>query len=273
MLRFGAYNRTTPPGLHFVFWPVETVETPKTQEENQINLGRAPGRSRGGVEGLMLGGDQNVVDIGFTVLWKVGDPRKFLFNIRDQEQLVHVIAESAMREVVGQTSAEVIRTRGREEAQDTVRDLIQATLDSYDAGIVITGVKLEAADPPPSVLDAFEEVQRAEQNQDKFIRDAQQYRNKRLGEARGESSMILQEAKAYEAQVVNEAKGQASRFDSVLDEYLKAPDVTRKRLFIETFEKVLADSSKVIIEQDGGQGVLPYLPLPELRGGSGRGGQ
>ena len=168
VLRFGKFMRSTPPGLHFIIWPIETVELPKVQEENQLNFGLT---SRGGAsEGLMLAGDQNIVDIKFTVLWKISDARKFLFNTRNPERLVTVVAESAMREIVGRTAGDQIRTQGRLEAQNQVLALIQGTLDSYEAGIRITGVKLEKADPPPAVIDAFEEVQRAEQNQNKFIR-------------------------------------------------------------------------------------------------------
>lgn len=263
VLRFGEYVRSTPPGLHFIIWPIETVETPKVQEENQLNFGLS---SRGGSpEGLMLAGDQNIVDIKFTVLWKISDAQKFLFNVNDPERLVRVVAESAMREVVGRTQGDQVRTQGRLEAQNQVLALIQGTLDSYDTGIRITGVKLEKADPPPTVIDAFEEVQRAEQNQNKFIREAEQYRNKLLGEARGEASKIVEDAKAYKARVVNEADGEAQRFVSVFEEYSKAKDVTRKRLFLETLEDVLSNSNKVIIEQgQSGSGVVPYLPLPEV---------
>lgn len=263
VLRFGKFVRSTPPGLHFIIWPVETVETPKVAAENQLNFGLS---SRGGSpEGLMLAGDQNIVDIKFTVLWKIADAQKFLFNVRNPERLVSVVAEAAMREIVGRTAAEQIRTQGRLEAQNQVLALIQGTLDSYNAGILITGVKLEKADPPPAVIDAFEEVQRAEQNQNKFIREAEQYRNKLLGEARGEASKIVEDAKAYKARVVNEADGEAQRFISVFNEYDKAKDVTRKRLFLETLEEVLSKSTKVIIEK-GSQstGVVPYLPLPEV---------
>ena len=263
VLRFGEYNRTTGPGLHFILWPIETVETPKVQEENQLNFGNA-NSTRGNAEGLMLAGDQNIVDIQFTVLWRISDAQKYLFNVRDPERLVGVVAESAMREVVGRTTGEQVRTRGRLVAQDAVLEKIQSTLDSYGAGIKITGVKLEKADPPPSVIDAFEEVQRAEQNQNKFIREAEQYRNKLLGEAQGEASKIVEDAKAYKAKVTLEAQGEAQRFVSVYDEYSKAKDVTRKRLFLETLEEVLSNSNKVIIEGKGGSGVVPYLPLPEI---------
>jgi modulator of FtsH protease HflK len=170
VLRLGSYNRTVGPGLHFVFWPVERIEKLPVEAENQIDFGGA-----GKGEGLMLAGDQNIVDMRFTVLWKIKDPRDFLFNVAEQEELVTRVAESAMREVVGRTPAEEIRTRGRQAAQDQVRDLIQRTLDGYRSGVLITGVQLEKADPPPQVVDAFEEVQRAEQNQNKLIREAEQW--------------------------------------------------------------------------------------------------
>ncbi|MGI9483004.1 MAG: FtsH protease activity modulator HflK [Hyphomicrobiales bacterium] len=266
VLRLGEYDRTTGPGLHFIMWPIETVETPQVQAVNQLNFGGTSGTT----EGLMLAGDQNIVDIRFSVLWKISDPQKYLFNIYAPEQLVSTVAESAMREVVGRTNADLIRTQGRFEAQTAVRDLVQATLDSYDSGILITGVQLEKADPPPAVIDAFEEVQRAEQNQNKFIREAEQYRNQVLGEKRGESSKIVEDAKGYKARVTAEAEGEAERFKSVYAEYSKAKDVTRKRLFLETLEDILANSNKFIIEGgQGGSGVVPYLPLPEIKKRSG----
>lgn len=261
VLRFGEYSRTTGPGLHFAFWPAETVETPPVLRESNLNFGGS-----GQAESLMLAGDQNIVDIRFTVQWRIKDAGEYLFNVRDQEDLVKLVSESAMREIVGRTRADQIRTRGRLEAQQQVRELIQATLDSYGAGITINGVQLEKADPPPQVIDAFEEVQRAEQNQNKFIRDADAYRNKLLGQARGEASKIVEDAKAYRARVVAEAEGEAQRFEQVYTEYAKAKDVTRKRMFLETMEGVLAGSNKVIIESGkGGSGVVPYLPLPEVQ--------
>jgi len=215
---------------------------------------------------VVTAGDQNMVDIRFTVLWKIKDPRDFLFNVAEQEELVTRVAESAMREIVGRTPAEEIRTRGRQVAQDQVRDLIQRTLDSYRSGVLITGVQLEKADPPPQVVDAFEEVQRAEQNQNKLIREAEQYRNQILGQARGDSAKIVADGKAYKARVVAEAQGEAKRFLSVYDQYAKAKDVTRQRLFLETLEDVLQKSTKVIIEEGkAGPGVVPYLALPELQ--------
>ena len=261
VLRLGEYSRTTEPGLHFILWPVETVELPKVQAVNQLDFGVTSGSQ----EGLILAGDQNIVDIRFTVLWKIKDARDFLFNTRAPEQLVRVVAESAMREIVGRTNADQVRTQGRLEAQNAVTALIQTTLDSFGTGILITGVQLEKADPPPAVIDAFEEVQRAEQNQNKFIREAEQYRNTLLGEARGEAAKTVEDAIGYKARVVAEADGEAQRFVSVYEEYVKAKDVTRKRLFLETMEEVLSNTNKIIIQGGtGGTGVVPYLRLPEV---------
>jgi membrane protease subunit HflK len=249
------------PGLHFVPWPVAQMEILPVQAENQIVIGSATSG-----EGLMLAGDQNIVDMRFTVLWRMKNPSDFLFNVRDQEALIMRVAESAMREIVGRTNADEIRTRGRQAAQDQVRQLIQTTLDDYNSGVEVTGVQLEKADPPPQVVDAFEEVQRAEQNQNKLVREAEQYRNQLLGQARGEASKIVEDAKAYRSRVVAEAEGEAARFVSVYNEYVNAKDVTRKRLYLETLEDVMRRSNKIIIESgQGGTGVVPYLPLPEIQ--------
>ena len=266
VLRLGEFQRTVAPGLQFAAWPIETMETLPVEAVNQINFG-GDGNS---TSSQMLAGDQNLVDIRFTVQWKIADPTQYLFNVREQERLVRTVAESAMREVVGRTPAEEIRTRGRFEAQQQVRELTQAALENYQSGISILGVQLEKADPPPQVIDAFEEVQRAEQNQNRFIREAEQYRNQVLGQSRGEASKIVEDAKAYSARVVNEAEGEAQRFKSIYEEYAKAKDVTRKRLFLEMMENVMANSNKVIVEgnaggQGGGTGVVPYLPLPEIQ--------
>ncbi len=272
VLQFGKYHRTLGSGFRLVYWPIETIEKVKFAAENQLNFGTNSSfnNSSDNSESLMLAGDRNLVDIQFTVLWKIKDSQQYLFNVKDPERLVRVVAESAMREIVGRTPAEKVRTDGRFEAQEQVQKLIQSALDTYQAGILIRGVKLEKADPPPKVIDAFEDVQRAEQNQNKFIREAEQYRNKLLGEAKGKVSKITEEAKAYKARVVAEAEGEAQRFISVYEEYAKAKDVTRKRLFLETMENVLSKSNKVIIEK-GGPGVVPYLPLPEVQKRTNRG--
>ena len=260
-LRFGKPKQeVSTAGLHFHWWPIETFEVANTAE-NQINIG-STGRS--GTTGLMLSGDQNIVDVAFSVLFQVIAPNEFLFNVRDPEGMVRQVAESAMREVVGKRPAQDVFRDDRAGIADEVRQITQNTLDSYGAGININAVNIEDVAPPREVADAFDEVQRAEQNEDQFIEEANRYANRVLGAARGEAAQILEDAAAYKNRVVEEAKGEAQRFISVYNEYAKAPEVTRKRLFLETMEKVLGDSDKVIVEQGGGQGVVPYLPLPEI---------
>ncbi len=259
VLRLGAYVRNVGPGLHFVAWPIERVELLRVAAENQISIGDA------GDEGLMLTGDENIVDIRFKVLWKIADAEKFLFNIADQQALVRAVSESAMREIVGRTPASEALTTGRLAIQDQVSEIVQRTLDQYHAGIVVTGLALEGVDPPGPVLDAFEEVQRAKQNQQNLINQAEQYTNKTLRNAEGQSAKVIEDAKGYKAQAIASAKGEAQRFEQIYTEYAKAKDVTRERLYLETMEKVLGSSNRVIIEQGkGGQGVVPYLPLPAI---------
>ncbi|MBO6551458.1 MAG: FtsH protease activity modulator HflK [Roseitalea sp.] len=251
------------PGLHFHFWPVETVEKVQIVEK-QIQVGSGTGR--GGSNGLMLSGDQNIVDVQFSVLYSVIDPRSYLFNVAGPDDAVRQVAESAMREIVGRRPAQDVFRDNRAAIADEVRTSMQATLDSYGAGIQINTVSIEDAAPPREVADAFEEVQRAEQDEDRFREEANQYSNQQLGQARGEAAQIREDAAAYATQVVQEAEGEAQRFISIYDQYRLAPDVTRKRLFLETMEGVLGNSNKVILDEEGGgSGVVPYLPLPEIQ--------
>ncbi|MFZ1681580.1 MAG: FtsH protease activity modulator HflK [Rhizobiaceae bacterium] len=250
------------PGLHFHWWPIETVEIVSTRQNREV-IGRSSGTAR--AESLMLSSDQNIVDVDFTVIWRISDPKKFLFNVESQQEMVRRVAESAMREFVGRSTAEDVRTERRQELEDTVLKAVQGTLDVYGAGVTVIGVQLERADPPEEVADAFEEVQRAQQDQDKVQREAEGYANKRLGEARGEASRMREEAQGYKQRVIAEAQGEAARFVSVFDEYAKAPDVTRKRLYLEAMEKVLGGSAKIITEEGTGPGVIPYLPLDRLQ--------
>ncbi len=249
-------------GLHFIFWPVETVELVSTRVQRDF-FGSDTARRNATDTSLMLSGDQNIVDVNFSVLWRVNDPKKYLFNVNDPQGFLRRVAESAMRELVGRSTAEEVRTERRAEVEEGVRDLLQKTLDTYDAGITIVGVQLERADPPAEVADAFEEVQRAQQDLDRFQREAEQYANKRLGDARGEAAQVTETAQGYKQQVVAEAEGESQRFLSVLAEYERAKDVTRTRLYLETMERVFRDSNKIILEGDSG--VLPYLPLDELQ--------
>ena len=210
--------------------------------------------------------DENIVDIDFEVVWNINDPAKYLFNLRDPQMTIRAVAESAMREIIAQSDLAPILNRDRGLIAINLKELIQQTLDSYDSGVNVVRVNFDRADPPEQVIDAFRAVQAAEQERDRLEKQADAYANRVLAQARGESAQVLEEAEGYRARVVNEAKGEASRFSAVLAEYLKAPDVTRKRLYLETMEEVLGSVDKVIIDQQAsGQGVVPYLPLNQLR--------
>ena len=261
-LFLGEYYSTGQPGLNFAPWPLVTAEiVPVTREQTED----IPSSGRSG-DGLMLTGDENIVDIDFQVVWNINDPAKFLFNLRDPRETIRAVSESAMREIIAQSELAPILNRDRDVIADRLQSLIQSTLDSYDAGVNVVRVNFDGADPPEPVKDSFREVQSASQERDRLQKQADAYANRVLAGARGDSAQVLEQAEAYRAQVVNEAEGEASRFSAVLEEYSKAPEVTRKRLYLETMEEVLGRVDKVIIDEqgEGGQGVVPYLPLNEL---------
>ncbi|WP_265518087.1 FtsH protease activity modulator HflK [Nitratireductor luteus] len=261
-LRFGKPKaELSEPGLHFHWWPVETVEKASVAER-LVDIGEI---RAGGSSGLMLSGDQNIVDVKFSVAYQVSDPAAYLFNVQTPDEMVRQVAESAMREIVGRRPAQDIFRDDRQGIAEDVRGIIQSTLEEYGTGLTVNALSIEDAAPPREVADAFDEVQRAEQDEDRFVEESNQYSNQQLGQARGEAAEIREEAAAYKNRVVQEAEGEAQRFISVYEEYAKAPEVTRKRLFLETMENVLRGSNKVIVEGGTGQGVIPYLPLPELR--------
>ncbi|MEM1129920.1 MAG: FtsH protease activity modulator HflK [Pseudomonadota bacterium] len=265
-LFLGKYSSTGNPGLNFAPWPVVTYEVIPVTRERSEDIGTA----RGGADsGLMLTTDENVVDIDFQVVWNINDPAQFLFSLRDPEETVRSVSESAMREIISASQLSPILNRDRGIIQQNAQELIQSTLDGYGSGINVVRVNLDKADPPAEVIDAFREVQAAEQERDRLERQADAYANRVLAGARGEAAQTLEEAEAYRAQVVNQAEGEASRFTAVLAEYQLAPEVTRKRLYLETMEKVFGDVDKVILDNSGAeggqQGVVPYLPLNELR--------
>lgn len=247
-------------GLNFIFWPIEKVEIVDAATQRRLNIG-----ANGNQDGLMLSGDQNIVDVRFSVLWRVSSPQDYIFNVRDPEGVVRNVAESAMREYVGQSIAENVRTTQRAEAEIKVQELIQKILDEYQVGIIVDQVVLDSAEPPAQVADAFEEVQRAQQDQDRVQQVATKYRNTVLGQANGEALRDIQKAEGYKQQQIAEALGESQRFEKILTEYQKAKDVTRTRLYLETMEQVYKNSEKVIVDQDGeSSGVVPYLPLPEI---------
>ncbi|PWJ18208.1 FtsH protease activity modulator HflK [Jannaschia seohaensis] len=270
-LFLGDFTETVgQPGLNFAPWPVVTAEVIPVTTERTVDIGVNRGNRL--EQGLMLTGDENVVDIDFQVVWNIADPAEFLFNLRDPEQSIRAVSESAMREIVARSQLAPILNRDRGIIADELRELIQSTLNSYDAGVNIIRVNFDRADPPEQVIDAFRDVQAAEQQRDRLQSEADAYANRVLAAARGEAAQLLEEAEGYRARVVNEAEGEASRFTAVLQEYSQAPEVTRKRLYLETMEQVLGDVDKIIIDEgvgggQGGQGVIPFLPLNELRGG------
>lgn len=268
-LFLGEYYRTTEPGLHVAPWPFITYEKIAVTSERNEDIGVG---QDSGADGLMLTGDENIVDIDFQVVWNITDPAKLLFNLRDPRATVRAVSQSAMREIIAQSKLAPVLNRDRGAIAARLQDLIQSTMDSYDSGINIVRVNFDKADPPQQVIDAFRDVQAAEQQRDRLEKEADAYAARVLAEGRGQAAETLEEAEGYRARVVNEAKGQASRFTAVLGEYRKAPEVTRKRLYLQAMEDVLGDVDKIILDQDGsggGQGVVPYLPLNELQKKSG----
>ena len=281
VLRFGAFVGRTTPGINYHLpWPIETADTPQVTRENQLNIGYRLGNNEGArdvpEESLMLTGDENIVDINFTVFWVIKDAAAFLFNVENPDNqldgTIKAVAESAMREVVGKNQIEPILTANREPIQEEVRVLMQRILDGYQAGVTVTRVQMQKADPPAQVIEAYRDVQAAQTDQDRMRNEAEAYANKVVPEARGEAARIVQQAEAYKQQVTAEAQGEAARFVSVYDQYKRAPDVTRRRIYLDTMRDVLGDMNKVIVDNKGGSGVVPYLPLPELRQGAPRPG-
>jgi modulator of FtsH protease HflK len=275
VLRFGKYVRDAKPGLNYHLpYPVESVLTPKVTRVNRIDIGmRLVEDLRRGTtmrdvpeESLMLTGDENIVDVDFSVFWLVkpegvGD---YLFNIQQPEGTVKAVAESAMREVVGRTNLQPILTDARPAIEAEVHKLMQEVLDRYGSGIQITQVQMQKVDPPNQVIAAFRDVQAARANLEQAQNEAQAYANKVVPEARGRAAQITQSAEAYREQTVAEAKGATSRFLKVYDEYKKAPEVTRQRLYLETMERLFGGTDKIIMDQGAGGGVVPYLPLDQL---------
>src|SRR5210317_2130647 len=262
-LMLGKFHAVGNPGLNFAPWPIVTKEIlPVTREQSEaIGVG-----GRVVDSGLMLTGDENIVDIDFEVVWNIADPSMYLFNLRDPRPTIRAVSESAMREIIAQSELAPILNRDRGVIAARLQELIQSTLDSYESGVNIVRVNFDKADPPEQVIDAFREVQAAEQERDRLEKQADAYANRITAQARGEAAQVLEEAEAYRAQVVNLATGEASRFSAILTEYEKAPDVTRKRLYLETMEEVLSGMNLMIVDDNiGGSGVVPYLALNQLQ--------
>ena len=279
VLRFGKYVRDADPGLRYHLpYPIETVLLPKALRVSTLSIGMRiidDSRRGGGTtirdvpeESLMLTGDENIVDVDFTVLWRIkpNGVGAFLFNIQNPEGTVKAVAESAMRDIIGRSQIQPILTGARTQTESSVLELMQKTLDTYNSGILIQQVQMQKVDPPQQVIDSFRDVQAARADFERLQNEAQTYANRVVPDARGRSAQIIQAAEGYKEQAVAEAKGQSARFLKVYDEYKKAPDVTRQRIYLETLERVLGNADKVVLDQGSGssQGIVPYLPLNEL---------
>lgn len=270
-LKFGTWDgQITAPGLNWNYpYPLGQTFTPAVERINSIEVGFQPvgnGVRDVAEESLMLTGDQNIIDIDFSVQWRIANAGEFLFNLRDPEATVKIAAESAMREVIGQTDIQPALTEARQDVEQRTRTLLQELLNEYQAGILVTEVKLQNVQPPQAVIDAFNDVQRALQDRDRQRNEAEAYRNDILPRARGEAQRMLQEAEAYREQVINEAEGEAERFLEVYGAFAEAPEVTRQRIYIETMQEVLSSTDKVLLgEGAAGQGAVQYLPLDQLR--------
>ena len=276
-LLFGKWNQvTTEPGLHYFFpTPFGKTMTPKVESIRKINVGYRSASELGFSsnssdrnvleESLMLTGDQNIVDVNFTVLYKIKDAGKFLFKLRNPETTVKDMSESVMREVVGQRDLEFLLTGGRQEVEQVVRSDLQDILDEYESGILVQSIQLQSVNPPALVIDAFDEVQRARQDKEKLVNEANSYLNKIVPNARGDAAKLVQEATAYKEQVIKQAEGVAQNFIDVYNSYKTTKYVTRQRIYLETLTEVLEGPNKIILDSTGeGQGVVPYLPINEL---------
>jgi membrane protease subunit HflK len=276
-LVFGEWDGiTTQPGLRINFpAPIGQTYVLNVQKSNRMDIGFNSGDDSGRGrtssqtnlrESLMLTGDQNIADIEVRIAWRIGDPSKFVFNIRNPEGTVKVAAESAMREVVGQTLFIDAVGEGRGGVETRTLELLQTILDGYDVGIIIEDVQIQKSRPPAQVVDAFDDLQRAEQDKERMENEADAYANSVVPEARGNAARMIQEAEAYKERLVKESEGEAQRFLSVYEAYRTAPEVTRRRMYLEAMGEVFGTANKVIIDSGaGGSGVVPYLPLPELQ--------
>ena len=273
VLRFGKYTNMTQPGLNYHLpFPIESVVTPKVSRVNRIDVGfRSSGDGgRAGIadikeESAMLTGDENIVDINYSVFWVIKDASKYLFNVQDPIGTIKVVAETAMREVIARKKIQVILTQGRAEIENEVQKIMQQILDSYGSGVDITQVQAQKSDPPTQVIDSFRDVQAAKADKERAQNEAEAYANDVIPRARGEAAKITQEAEGYKREVVAQAEGEASRFIAIYNEYAKAKTVTQERMYLETMEKVLSGVNKIIIDKQSGSGVVPYLSLPELK--------
>lgn len=281
VLRFGKYSRTVDSGPHYAWpMPIEEVYKPHVTQILRSEVGfRSVGQSRtfqqGQVrsipeEASMLTGDENIVNVQFSVQYKISDPVQYLFNVSEPTALVRNAAEAAMREVIGNSLIDSAITDGKLKIQSEATQLLQNVLNRYGAGIHVIAVQLQDVHPPQDVIDAFKDVASAREDKSRIINEAEAYRNELLPRARGQAAAIRNEAEAYAAKRVQESQGAATRFDALRVEYEKAPKVTQQRLYYETMEEILAGSSeKVLMDGAAGGRVLPYMPLTGLHGTEG----
>ena len=269
ILRFGEWVRTTQPGLHYHLpYPIETAKTPKVTKINKTEIGFVTFRDSKRLlleESLMLTGDENIVDINFSVFWLIKDAGKFLFNVRNPERSVKAVSESVMREVIANSLISSALAEGRKDIEMKSIKAIQLVLDNYGSGVQITQLQLQKVDPPDQVIDSFRDVQRARADKEKAINEAIAYRNDIIPKARGNAAKIVQESEAYKKEVIARSEGDANRFNSILKSYKTNEDVTKNRIYLETLEEVFQNVNKVIIDTKQGSGVIPYLPLPEIK--------
>lgn len=273
--RFGEYVRTSEPGLHYHLpFPIEKVLKPKVTKVNRIEVGFRTSQSQFSQnsqarqvpeEALMLTGDENIVDLNFTVFWIIKDAKDFLFNIRNPEMTIKSVGESVMREKIGQTPIDPILSEGKSIVEDEAKNKLQDVLDYYNSGVLVTQVQLQKADPPELVIESYRDVQRAKTDEQRLKNEAEAYRNDIIPRARGEAEQMLQKAEGYKQEVVAKSKGEAERFISVYNSYKSSKDVTRQRIYLETLEQTLGNINKVIIDNDAQGGIVPYLPLPEIK--------
>ncbi len=269
VLRFGEWVRSTQPGLHYHLpYPIEIAKTPKVTKVNKTEIGFRTFRESKRIlseESLMLTGDENIVDINFSVFWVIKDAGKYLFQLRSPERSIKSVSESVMREVIANSRISSVLAEGRKDIEVQSIGAIQNVLDNYNSGVQITQLQLQKVDPPDQVIDSFRDVQRARADKEKFINEAIAYRNDIIPKARGEAAKIVQESEAYKKEVLARSQGDANRFNSILKSYKTNEDVTKNRIYLETLEEVFQNANKVIIDTKQGSGVLPYLPLPEIK--------
>ncbi len=256
---FGAYTRSTGPGAHWRLVPIEQYEKVSVSGLKRIDIGGTPGAEAPN-ESLMLTGDENIVDLTFTVTYRINDAKQYLFNVKDPDDMVKAVAESSAREVIGKTQLQAILTNGRGLAQSQTADLMQHILDNYHSGITVVEVQIRSANMPAEVIPDFQAVASAGQYADSAVNEANAYSNKVVNEAKGDASKITQSAEGYRSQTVLEAEGDAARFNQVYDQYRRAPAVTRQRLYLETMERVLAKSNKVIVDAKGASAPIILPP-------------